>query len=84
MYKTIKGFYKKGRIVPLEPVELNQEEAEVIITFLGKKREKTTEEKNLSSADDILYSMGEKALEGTLTDASENHDQYLYGKRTIQ
>ncbi len=62
MYKTIKGFYKKGRIVPLEPIELNQDEAEVIITFLDKKGEKTTGEKDLSSADDILYSMGEKAL----------------------
>ena len=80
MYKTIKGIYKKGRIVPLETVEVNQEEVEVIITFL--REEKKAKEKPLSSADKLLYTMGDRALEGKFTDASERHDNYLYGQRT--
>ena len=78
MYKTIKGIYKKGRIVPLEAVEFTQDEVEVIITFL--REEKRIKEKPLSSADRLLYTMGDRALEGKFTDASERHDNYLYGK----
>lgn len=80
MYKTIKGIYKKGRIVPLEVVEVNQDEVEVIITFLGE--EKKANDKPLSSADRLLYTIGDRALEGKFTDASERHDKYLYGQRT--
>lgn len=82
MYKTIKGLYKKGWIVPMEPVEFNQDEVEVIITFL--QEEKKAEEGPLSSADKLLYTMGDRAFEGKFTDASERHDQYLYFQRKGQ
>ena len=80
MYKTIKGLYKKGRIIPMEPVKFDQDEIEIFITFL---QEEKIEEQSLSSADNLLYTMGERALEGRFTDASERHDQYIYsqGKR---
>ena len=79
MYKTIKGIYKKGQIVPTEPVAFNQDEVEVIITFL---QEEKTEMESLSSADNLLYTMGERAIEGKLSNASEKHDQYLYCQGT--
>ncbi len=77
MYKTIKGLYKKGRIIPMEPVKFDQDEIEIFITFLQDEK---VEEENLSSADNLLYTMGDRALEGRFTDASENHDQYLYSQ----
>ena len=80
MYKTIKGIYKKGQIIPMEPVEMGQDEVEVIITFLQEKTK--SEEKPLSSADRLLYTMGDRALEGKFTDASERHNHYLYCQRT--
>jgi len=76
MYKTIKGIYKKGRIIPMEPLEIEQDEIEVIITFL--KGERKGEEKVLSSADTLLYTIGDRAIEGRFTDASEKHNHYLY------
>lgn len=79
MYKTIKGIYKKGQILPMEPVEIGQAEVEVIITFL--QGEKKKEERLLSSADRLLYTMGDRALEGKFTDASEKHNHYLYSQR---
>jgi len=77
MYKTIKGLYKKGRIIPMEPVKFEQEEIEIFITFLQDEK---VEEENLSSADILLYTMGDRAVEGRFSDASENHDQYLYSQ----
>ena len=79
MYKTIKGLYKKGRIIPMEPLEIEQDETEVIITFL--KGERKGEEKVLSSADTLLYTIGDRAIEGRFTDASEKHNHYLYSQK---
>jgi len=77
MYKTIKGLYKKGQIIPMESLEIEQDETEVIITFLLEEKGKR-EEKVLSSADTLLYTIGDRAIEGRFTDASEKHDHYLY------
>ena len=79
MYKTIKGIYKKGQIVPIEPLEIDQDEVEVTITFLQK--EKKEEKRLLSSADRLLYTMGDRAIEGKFTDASEKHNHYLYSQK---
>jgi len=79
MYKTIKGIYKKGKIIPTESVEINLDEVAVIITFL--KEERKSEENLQSSADRLLYTMGDRALEGKFTYASEKHDYYLYSKK---
>lgn len=79
MYKTIKGVYKKGQIIPMELLEIDQAEVEVIITFL--QEEKKVEERPLSSADRLLYTMGDRAIEGKFTDASEKHNHYLYSQK---
>jgi len=79
MYKTIKGVYKKGQIIPMELLEIGQAEVEVIITFL--QEEKKVEERLLSSADRLLYTMGDRAIEGKFTDASEKHNHYLYSQK---
>lgn len=74
MYKTIKGIYKKGQIIPKEPIDFGEDEIEIFITFLHEGK---TDEESMSSADNLLYTMGDRAKEGTLTDASERHDKYL-------
>jgi hypothetical protein len=79
MYKTIKGVYKKGQIIPMELLEIGQAEVEVIITFL--QEEKKVKERPLSSADRLLYTMGDRAIEGKFTDASEKHNHYLYSQK---
>ncbi len=61
----------------MEPVKFDQDEIEIFITFVQDEK---VEEENLSSADNLLYTMGDRALEGRFTDAPENHDQYLYSQ----
>lgn len=75
VYKTIRGIYKKGRIIPKEPIDFGEDEIEIFITFL---QEEKMDGQPISSADKLLYSIGDRALEGRLNNASENHDQYLY------
>ena len=77
MYKTIRGLYKKGEIIPIEPILFDEDEIELFITFI---REEKPEEDSSTSADHLLYSMGERALNGSLNDASEKHDKYLYSR----
>ncbi len=77
MYKTIKGVYKKGKIIPMEHVNFDEDEVEIFITFL---QEEKVSEDSISSADDLLYTMGDRALEGKFRDASEKHDHYLYSQ----
>jgi hypothetical protein len=77
MYYTIKGVYRKGMIIPAEPTEFMRDEMEVIITFLNPEDNRS---EFLKSDDEILYTMGDRAAEGTFTDSSESHDRYLYRK----
>jgi len=77
MYYTIKGVYRKGMIIPTEPTEFMRDDMEVIITFLNSE-DKSPE--LLKSDDEILYTMGDRAVDGNFTDASEFHDRYLYRK----
>ena len=76
MYKAIKGVYKGGQIIPEEQVEVKAEKVPVIITFLQDEPE--IKEAALSSSDEILFTIGERAVEGKLKDAAERHDYYLY------
>ena len=77
MYKTIKGIYKKGRIIPMESIDFDQDDIEIFITFLFTEKVK---EESPSSADNLLYTMGDSAVEGKFTNTSENYDQYLYAQ----
>ena len=80
MYKIVKGLYKKGRIIPMEHVKFDQDEVEIFITFLQQEK---IEEESISSADNLLYTMSDRALEGRFSDASERHDQYLYSQGKV-
>ena len=82
MYKTIKAIYRKGQIVYMEPVDVDEDEVEVIITFL--KEERKGKKKLLSSTNRLLYTIEDRAVEGKLTDASERHNHYLYAQKTGQ
>ena len=77
MYKTIRGIYKKGQIIPMEPIDFDQDEIKIFITFLQDEK---IDEESLSSGDSLLYTMGDRAVEGKFTNASERHDQYLYAQ----
>ena len=77
MYQTIKGIYRKGQIVPLEEIELERDEVNLIITFLD---DNGSELETQTSAHEILYTMGDRAAEGKLKDGAENHDKYLYSR----
>jgi hypothetical protein len=75
MYQTIKGIYRKGQIVPMEKIELEKDEVNLIITFL---EDDGSEFESQTSAHEILYTMGDRAAEGKLKNGAEKHDQYLY------
>ncbi len=81
MYYTIRGVCRQGRIIPAEPVKYDSsEEIDVIITFLHTENN-TGKSEILTSEDEILYTMGERAANGRFSDASVCHDRYLYGDR---
>ncbi len=75
MYKTIKGIYKKGQIIPKEPIDIEQDEVELFITFL---KEEKTEPESVQLSNSTLYTIGDRAVEGKFKDGSANHDQYIY------
>ncbi|MDM8543395.1 hypothetical protein QUF90_20165 [Desulfococcaceae bacterium HSG9] len=80
MYSSIRGIYKKGKIIPIEPIENDKDEIDVIITLLIENN--NTPNLNVDNSDDeILRTMGERSVEGKFSDASESHDQYLYGAK---
>jgi hypothetical protein len=74
---AVRGIYKEGRIIPVEPVAHALDGIEVIITFLNTEHDHVFSQ---NSDDEILYTMGDRAGSGNFTDASECHDKYLYGK----
>jgi len=79
MYYTIRGVCRQGQIIPSEPVKYeSSEELDVIITFLLPEKDPGKSE-FLTSEDEVLYTMGERAANGRFADASECHDRYLYG-----
>jgi len=81
MYYTIRGVCRHGQIIPAEPVKYDSsEEVDVIITFLDPEKDAGKSEP-LTSEDEILYTMGQRAANGRFSDASVCHDRYLYGDR---
>lgn len=53
------------------------------IEVIFEKPEEQAKEEQLSSTDNLLYKMGNKAVAGKFADASEKHDQYLYAQGKI-
>lgn len=76
---SVKGKFKNGVALPLEPVKDFQEGKSVIITFLDEEtKEVSAEKKNGAlSLEDLI---AECAVDTGISDLAEQHDHYLYGK----
>ncbi|MCY7344806.1 MAG: hypothetical protein LH614_01190 [Pyrinomonadaceae bacterium] len=75
---SVRGKYKNGVALPLEPVKDFREEQDVIITFLGEAREAAYDKTNGAvSLEDLI---AECAVDTGIEDLAEQHDHYLYGK----
>ena len=73
---SVKGKFKNGVALPLEPVKGLQEGKSVIITFLDEEN-KTISEKSNGCLEDLI-AMCE--VDTGISDLAEQHDHYLYGK----
>lgn len=77
---------EEGLLIPKEVAEhLGSEEAEIseqpggrLLVVPAGKREEEPAGKGIKGEDPIL-SLGEDPVEDELTDASVNHDRYIYG-----
>jgi len=76
---SVKGKFKNGVALPLEPVKDFQEGKSVIITFLDEEvKEVSAEKKNgAKSLEDLI---AESEVDTGISDFAEQHDHYLYGK----
>ena len=75
---SVKGKFKNGVALPLEPVKDFQEGKSVIITFLDEDAEFLSEEKSgAKSLEDLIE---ECAVDTGIEDLAAQHDHYLYGK----
>lgn len=61
--------------------KIEKKEIDNIITFLDDEDKK---DENQSSAHELLYSIGDRAVEGKLTDVAARHDYYLYSRGEVK
>ncbi|MBA3633862.1 MAG: hypothetical protein H0W58_13810 [Acidobacteria bacterium] len=76
---SVKGKFKNGVALPLEPVEKSHEGRSVIITFLDEQTKEVLLEKTngAKSLEDLI---AECEVDMGIADLAEQHDHYLYGK----
>ncbi len=76
---SVRGKFKNGVALPLEPVKDFQEGRSVIITFLDEEiKEPLTNKRNgAKSLEDLI---AECEVDTGISDLAEQHDHYLYGK----
>lgn len=76
---SVKGKFKNGVALPLEPIEKSHEGRSVIITFLDEQAKEVLSEKTNSSKtlEDLI---AECEVDTGISDLAEQHDHYLYGK----
>jgi len=76
---SVKGKFKNGVALPLEPIEKSHEGRSVIITFLDEQTKEVLSEKTngAKSLEDLI---AECAVDTGIADLAEQHDHYLYGK----
>ncbi|CAN5660167.1 hypothetical protein BH24ACI2_BH24ACI2_15510 [soil metagenome] len=76
---SVKGKFKNGVALPLEPVEKSHEGRSVIITFLDEQTKEVLSEKTngAKSLEDLI---AECEVDTGIADLAEQHDHYLYGK----
>jgi hypothetical protein len=81
MYKTIEAVYRDGAVFPLKE-EMPARYARILITILSEND--SGKNSGLIPGSEkgwaVFISLEDDAGEGCLKDASEYHDQYLYGK----
>lgn len=75
---SVKGKFKNGVALPLEPIKDFQEGKSVIITFLDEDAPSLSEKKNgAKSLEDLI---DECAVDTGIEDLASQHDHYLHGK----
>ncbi len=76
---SVKGKFKNGVALPLEPVEDFQEGQSVIITFLDEETKEVLKVKKNGSKtlEDLI---AESEIDTGIEDLAAQHDHYLYGK----
>jgi len=76
---SVKGKFKNGVALPLEPVTENQEGKTVIITFLDEMKEEGSQKKQ-NGAKTLEDLIAECEVDTGIEDLAAQHDHYLYGK----
>ncbi len=76
---SVKGKFKNGVALPLEPIEKSHEGRSVIITFLDEQTREALSEKT-NSAKSLEDLIAECEVDTGIADLAEQHDHYLYGK----
>ncbi len=74
---SVKGKFKNGVALPLEPVKENQEGKNVIITFLDEEKSESIPKHGSQTLEDLIE---ECEVDTGISDLAEQHDHYLYGK----
>lgn len=76
---SVKGKFKNGVALPLEPIEKSHEGRSVIITFLDEQVKEVLSEKpnGAKSLEDLI---AECEVDTGISDLAAQHDHYLYGK----
>jgi hypothetical protein len=76
---SVKGKFKNGVALPLEPVEDFQEGQSVIITFLDEETKEVSKAKKNGgkTLEDLI---AESEIDTGIEDLAAQHDHYLYGK----
>ncbi len=77
---SVKGKFKNGVALPLEPIEKSHEGRSVIITFLDEQAKEVLSKKTTGakSLEDLI---AECEVDTGIADLAEQHDHYLYGKQ---
>ena len=76
---SVKGKFKNGVALPLEPIEKSNEERSVIITFLDEDIKEIFSGKT-NGAKSLEELIAECAVDTGISDLAEQHDHYLYGR----
>lgn len=74
---SVKGKFKNGVALPLEPVSPSDEGRSVIITFLEEETKEPPAENGDISLEDLI---SDCEVDTGIADLASQHDHYLYGK----
>jgi hypothetical protein len=75
---SVKGTFKNGVALPLEPVKVSDEGRNVIITFLDEEPE-ADKESYSNGVVSLKTLIDEFQVDTGIEDLASQHDHYLYG-----